>query len=107
MQIWWNWQTRMIQVHVLHGMEVQILLSAPIRPLIKGLTTKFFLQESEIAVGSEVCPFWTNKEITIRLWRIISQTQNVWRKIQIFMTSFWDSANIKNIKKCQAKLRKT
>ena len=26
---WWNWQTRMIQVHVLHGVGVQVPPSAP------------------------------------------------------------------------------
>ena len=29
MRMWWNWQTRMIQVHMLQGMQVQVLSSAP------------------------------------------------------------------------------
>ena len=29
MRVWWNWQTRMIQVHVSQDLQVQVLLPAP------------------------------------------------------------------------------
>ena len=29
MRMWWNWQTRMIQVHMPTSMQVQVLSSAP------------------------------------------------------------------------------
>ena len=41
LRIWRNWQTRMIQVHVVRAVQVQVLLSAP--PSEQALLAPIFL----------------------------------------------------------------
>jgi hypothetical protein len=38
---WWNWQTRMVEGHVLYGMQVQILSPAFSKPQMHCLTGAF------------------------------------------------------------------
>ncbi len=54
-RLWWNWQTRYFEVVVPQGVQVQILLSAPISSLASGALTSTLSRSIHSHVG---LPHW-------------------------------------------------
>jgi hypothetical protein len=52
LRIWWNWQTRYFEVVVPQGVQVQVLLCAPIFLFCFYLVTNFLNKKNPVCTGS-------------------------------------------------------
>ena len=70
MRVWWNWQTRMIQVHMPTSMQVQVLLPAPRRSKLYIACSGFFILKNRNALTPLLLLFRKKSRLQARLRRL-------------------------------------